>query len=66
VHVAVQIGDVVTFSYESNSRRDAPVNAVVYKIRTDLDWEDVVLNYAKEKRDLSSIIYNGGGGGGRR
>eukprot|EP00026_Physarum_polycephalum_P001387 Phypoly_transcript_01388.p1 GENE.Phypoly_transcript_01388~~Phypoly_transcript_01388.p1 ORF type:complete len:627 (+),score=98.80 Phypoly_transcript_01388:211-1881(+) len=54
VHVAAQIGDVVTFSYESNSRRDAPVNPVVYKIRTDLDWEDVVLNYAKEKRHLST------------
>ena len=59
VHVAAQLGDVVTFSYESNSRRDAPVNPVVYRIRTDLDWDDLVLNYAKEKRHLSSITYEG-------
>lgn len=56
VQVEVKTGDVVTFSYESNSRRDAPVNPTIYRVRTDLSWDDVVLNFRKEKRQLNSII----------
>lgn len=41
-------GDVVTFNYESYSRRSVPVNPKIYRIRTDMSWEDVLRAHAKE------------------
>lgn len=45
----VKIGDVVTFSYESSIRRELPTNPSIYRIRSDLIWEDVVRSFKKEK-----------------
>lgn len=50
------IGDVVTFSFDSYARRDLPVNPKIYRIRTDISWDDVQHNYAKEKQYLSGMI----------
>ena len=36
------IGDVVSFSYDAHSRRDIPVNPKIFKVRTDISWEEVV------------------------
>ena len=34
-------GDVVTFEYDSFSRAGLPVNPVIYRIRTDVEWEEI-------------------------
>ena len=47
------IGDVVTFSFDSYARRDLPVNHKIYRVRTDISWDDVQHNYAKEQHYLS-------------
>eukprot|EP00026_Physarum_polycephalum_P001164 Phypoly_transcript_01165.p1 GENE.Phypoly_transcript_01165~~Phypoly_transcript_01165.p1 ORF type:complete len:960 (+),score=125.04 Phypoly_transcript_01165:678-3557(+) len=38
-------GDIVTFSYDSYTNRNVPSNPTVYRIRTDVLWEDVVFNF---------------------
>jgi len=42
------VGDVVTFSYESYSRREVPLNPKIQRVRTDLSWEEVLQNEAQE------------------
>jgi hypothetical protein len=42
------VGDVVSFSYEGNARREMPVSPKIYRIRTDLSWDDVVHNVVKD------------------
>jgi hypothetical protein len=39
-----RVGDVVSFSYERHARKDGPYNPKIVRIRTDILWEDVVLN----------------------
>lgn len=41
-------GDIVTFTYESYSRRAVPVNPKIYRIRKDTNWEQVVSNFQKD------------------
>jgi hypothetical protein len=52
------IGDVVTFSFDNYARRDLPVNPKIYRVRTDISWDDVIHNYAKEKHYVSGMIVN--------
>ena len=35
-------GDIVTFSHDYQTRRFAPSNPVVYRIRSDMTWQDVI------------------------
>jgi hypothetical protein len=35
----------VTLEYESYSRKSAPVNPTIVRIRTDVRWEDVVAEF---------------------
>jgi hypothetical protein len=44
-------GDLVTFSYTSYSRNSLPVNPVVYRVRTDISWEDVLQEHETEDAD---------------
>eukprot|EP00026_Physarum_polycephalum_P001524 Phypoly_transcript_01526.p1 GENE.Phypoly_transcript_01526~~Phypoly_transcript_01526.p1 ORF type:complete len:780 (-),score=98.01 Phypoly_transcript_01526:986-3034(-) len=46
-------GDVVTFSFEVNARRDLPVNPKIYRIRTDVSWPEIVQNYKRDQQFLS-------------
>ena len=48
-----KIGDVVTFSYESFSRRDTPVNPIIYRTRSDVLWDDVVSVSERERSAIS-------------
>jgi hypothetical protein len=48
--VVAATGDIVTFEYENFSRKDAPVNPRVTRVRKDLTWEDTV-------RDFNSIFF---------
>ena len=40
--IELAFGDMVTFSYDTYSRREAPVNPKIQRVRTDMSWEDVV------------------------
>lgn len=51
-----KVGEIVTFSYEMNSRRDMPINPKIYRVRTDVVWDDMVLSAAREKQSLGGII----------
>jgi hypothetical protein len=48
-----KIGQVVTFSYETMARRDVPTNPKIYRVRDDVDWNDLVHNFYKEKKVLN-------------
>eukprot|EP00026_Physarum_polycephalum_P001261 Phypoly_transcript_01262.p1 GENE.Phypoly_transcript_01262~~Phypoly_transcript_01262.p1 ORF type:complete len:970 (+),score=114.54 Phypoly_transcript_01262:138-3047(+) len=57
VHVAgLSVGDVVSFSYENYARRDLPMNAKIYRIRTDISWPEVVYSSVKEEKFLSGAV----------
>eukprot|EP00026_Physarum_polycephalum_P003660 Phypoly_transcript_03673.p1 GENE.Phypoly_transcript_03673~~Phypoly_transcript_03673.p1 ORF type:complete len:675 (+),score=95.36 Phypoly_transcript_03673:213-2237(+) len=43
-----QIGDIVTLEYESHARKDVPVGPKIVRIRTDVSWEDVLRDYARD------------------
>eukprot|EP00026_Physarum_polycephalum_P001573 Phypoly_transcript_01575.p1 GENE.Phypoly_transcript_01575~~Phypoly_transcript_01575.p1 ORF type:complete len:894 (+),score=113.77 Phypoly_transcript_01575:551-3232(+) len=45
-----EIGSVVTIAYERNSRRDTIVNPKITRLRSDLQWEDVLQSSEKEKK----------------
>lgn len=47
--------DIVTFSYDSFSQRSVPINPVVFRIRTDLSWEQVVLSHIAELPQAQSL-----------
>lgn len=41
----IAVGDVVTFSFEKYAhKKEFFINPIIYQLRTDLSWEDVVAN----------------------
>eukprot|EP00026_Physarum_polycephalum_P002504 Phypoly_transcript_02511.p1 GENE.Phypoly_transcript_02511~~Phypoly_transcript_02511.p1 ORF type:complete len:789 (+),score=87.01 Phypoly_transcript_02511:70-2436(+) len=52
------VGDVVSFTFESYARRDVPARPTIYRIRTDVSWEDVVHNFYQETKYLNSYWSN--------
>jgi signal peptidase I len=46
-------GDVVTITYDSFSRRTAPVNPKIYRLRKDLEWEDVLFSSLRSSPDTN-------------
>jgi hypothetical protein len=46
-------GDVVTFSYETFARRDVPVNPTIFRLRSDLSWDDLVERATRTKKYLN-------------
>lgn len=51
-----QVGEIVTFSYENFVRGRLPVHPTILRVRSDLSWKDVVLNYFHDSKNLSGII----------
>jgi hypothetical protein len=47
------VGDVVTYYYDSSPNKETPQNPTIYRVRTDLSWEDVLRNAAKERQYLN-------------
>ena len=43
----------MTFSYELHARRDVLVNPKIYKVRTDVSWEEVQHNFMIQKKQLA-------------
>lgn len=50
------IGDIVSFTSDSSARIDPPLRPIVYRVRTDIHWQDVVQNATKERQYLNGII----------
>eukprot|EP00026_Physarum_polycephalum_P001914 Phypoly_transcript_01917.p1 GENE.Phypoly_transcript_01917~~Phypoly_transcript_01917.p1 ORF type:complete len:811 (+),score=69.95 Phypoly_transcript_01917:211-2643(+) len=50
----LSVGDVVTFSNESNARSSLPLNPKIYRLRPDVDWEDLAF---EDKNLLSEISH---------
>jgi hypothetical protein len=46
----LQIGDVVTFSYDNYTRYSLPVDPKIYRVRPDLDWKDVLRNFHEQSQ----------------
>ena len=44
------LGTIVSVSFDNTARRDAPVNSKVYRIRSDLEWEEVMRSAMRDKR----------------
>ena len=52
---APKIGDIVSFTYEVHARRDLPVSPKVYRVRTDVTWEDLVLGEFKDNKIINGM-----------
>lgn len=48
----IRRGEVVTFTYDTYSRRALPMNVVVLRSRFDLSWEDVLHNFENDTKNL--------------
>jgi hypothetical protein len=44
-------GDVVSFSFDNSSRRALPTNPKLFRIRTDMPWENVLLEFAQRESE---------------
>lgn len=51
-------GDIVTFSHDSQTRNATPTNPVVYRIRADLTWMDVIKSSKEPVRQFLNGIYH--------
>ena len=58
-------GDIVSFTYDSFARRDLPINPKIYRVRSDLSWDDVVQSVAKDRKSLNGMGWQGERGEGR-
>eukprot|EP00026_Physarum_polycephalum_P001037 Phypoly_transcript_01038.p1 GENE.Phypoly_transcript_01038~~Phypoly_transcript_01038.p1 ORF type:complete len:1240 (+),score=185.34 Phypoly_transcript_01038:28-3720(+) len=47
------IGDIVTFSYESQIKKYIPVEPKIFRVRTDLSWSSVVHFFGSSDRSLN-------------
>jgi hypothetical protein len=43
-----RVGAVVSFSYETQARREEPVAPAIFRVRSDVSWEDVLVCAARE------------------
>lgn len=50
-----KLGDVVTFEYESFSRSEIPKNPKICRIRKDVEWEDILRNYARDSAQAKDL-----------
>ena len=50
---APHVGEIVSYSYEGHNARDLPVSPKIFRIRKDLLWLDVVLNFRRERKFLN-------------
>ena len=48
-------GEIVSFSFESQARRALPQSPKIFRVRTDLEWADVVRNFGSEQRFLNGM-----------
>eukprot|EP00026_Physarum_polycephalum_P001094 Phypoly_transcript_01095.p1 GENE.Phypoly_transcript_01095~~Phypoly_transcript_01095.p1 ORF type:complete len:1190 (+),score=164.67 Phypoly_transcript_01095:101-3670(+) len=48
------VGDVVTLEFDNYSQKNIPVNASISRVRKDLSWDDVLLDFAKEHKQSKS------------
>ena len=44
------VGDIVTFSFDNQRRKDLPLGPKIERIRTDLMWDDVVSSFHQESQ----------------
>lgn len=45
----------MTFTFERHARKETPVNARIVRVRTDLEWDDVVRNYQLESNQKGNF-----------
>lgn len=54
VHIPLPpIGTVVSFSFETHARRDKPVCPKIFRVRTDLVWDDLAANFRSDPLSLN-------------
>ena len=51
----IRRGDVVTLAYDSYSARGVPKNPKIHRIRSDVTWEQVVVDYSMKTPQSQSI-----------
>lgn len=48
-------GDIVTFTFDSYSRRAAPVDPKITHKREDISWEDILDDYTNEVSQANQL-----------
>ena len=50
------LGDIVSFSFAENIRHDIPTRPSVFRIRTDVEWDDVVASALSDRHRASGKL----------
>lgn len=50
------IGEIVSFTFEKHRLLDIPSHPKVFRVRSDVSWEDVIYNSKKEKKYLNGMF----------
>ena len=56
VLINTQVGEVVSFSYESYLLHALPVHPKIYRVRHDISWEDVLNSFHADQKYLKGIF----------
>ena len=54
----IAIGDIVSFSFETYSRRDTPVHPKILRIRQDITWQNVIHNFLHNSHDQKGMKWS--------
>lgn len=49
------IGDIITFSFEINSRKELPERPTITRKRNDMDWQQVVATFVRDEKYLHGM-----------
>ena len=49
------VGEIVTYTYDGHNAKDLPVSPQILRVRRDLLWLDVVLNYRRDRKFLNGM-----------
>jgi len=47
----ISVGDVVSFKYSKITKTGVPIDPIIYRIRNELKWDDVLINAARLKHN---------------
>jgi len=49
--VIINLNNIVSYRYRTIGKKLTPLNAIIYRVREDLSWEDVLIRYNKNNKN---------------
>jgi hypothetical protein len=52
----IKIGDIISYKYSNLTLKNYPINPIIFRIRSDLTWDDVMMNQGTKIRSIDGKI----------